>query len=248
MGLTGAFEFFFNPFVALLFEFEGEFFGAGFDDTTFVEDMNEVGDYVVEEALVVGDGDGGVVGAAQFVDAGGDDAEGVDVEAGVGFVEDGEGGVEHGHLEDFILFFLTAAEAFVDGAVGEFGGHFDDFLFLFHEFEEFGAGEGVEATVFSLFVDSGAHEVGDADAGDFDGVLEPEENAFAGADVDGHVEDVFAFVYDFALGDGVFGVACDDASKGAFAVAVGTHDGVDFADVDFKIYAFKNFFVADGGV
>ena len=66
MGLTGAFEFFFNPFVALLFEFEGELFGAGFDDTAFVEDMNEVGDYVVEEALVVGDDDGGVVGAAQW--------------------------------------------------------------------------------------------------------------------------------------------------------------------------------------
>ena len=84
-----------NPFVAFGLEFEGELFGASLDNTSFVEHMDEIGDDVIEQALIVCDYDGGIVGAAQFVDAGGDDAEGIDVEAGVGLVENGECGVEH---------------------------------------------------------------------------------------------------------------------------------------------------------
>ena len=166
----------------------------------------------------------------------------------VGLVEDGEGGVEHSHLEDFVLLLLAAAEAFVDRAVGKVGGHFDNLFLFFHEFEELGTGEGVETAVFALLIDSGTHEVGDGHARYFDGILEAKENAFVGAHVDGEIEDVLSVVNDFAFGHGIFRVACNDACKGTFSVAVRAHDGVDLAFVYFKIYAFQNLAVADAGV
>ena len=49
--------------------------------------MHDVGNDVVEQALIMGDHDHGALRRAQLVDAVGDHLEGVDVEAGVGLVE-----------------------------------------------------------------------------------------------------------------------------------------------------------------
>ena len=69
--------FFQNPVVAALFQGEGEFLAAGADDLAVHQDMDEVGHDVIEEPLVMSDDESGVVRAAQFVDTGGDDFEGV---------------------------------------------------------------------------------------------------------------------------------------------------------------------------
>jgi len=53
---------------------------------------------VIQEALVVGDDDGRVVGTAKLVDTFGNDSEGVDVESRVSLVENCETRREHGHL------------------------------------------------------------------------------------------------------------------------------------------------------
>ena len=45
--------------------------------------------------------------------------KGVDVEAAVGLVEDGELGLEHGHLENLVALFFSAREPFVDAAVAQ---------------------------------------------------------------------------------------------------------------------------------
>ena len=111
-----------------------------------------------------------------------------------------------------------------------------------------GAVERVKAAIFALLVDGGAHEVGDADTGYFDGILESEEDAFAGTHVHGHVKDVLALVDDLPFGDGVLAVAGNDPGEGAFAVAVGSHDGVHFAAVNFEVHALQYFFIADGSV
>ena len=50
-------------------------------------------------------------GPAELVDAVGDDAQRVDVEPGIGLVEDGELGLEHRHLEDLVALLLAAGEA-----------------------------------------------------------------------------------------------------------------------------------------
>jgi hypothetical protein len=54
--------------------------------------VHDVGHDVVEQALVVGDDEEGAVGRAQRVDAVGDDPQRVDVEAGIGLVEDAQRG------------------------------------------------------------------------------------------------------------------------------------------------------------
>ena len=79
--------------------------------------MHHVGLDVVQKALIVRDDDGGVIRSTEQVDTFGHDAEGVDVEAAVRLVEDGERGFKHGHLEDLVALLLTAGEALVHAAV-----------------------------------------------------------------------------------------------------------------------------------
>ena len=79
--------------------------------------VHEVGDDVVEQALVVRDDDERAIGGAHRVDALRDDLQRVDVEAGVGLVEDRQPRLEHGHVEDLVALLLAAREAFVDRAL-----------------------------------------------------------------------------------------------------------------------------------
>ncbi len=194
----------------------------------------------------MGDDQPAEVLAAHAVDTLGDDLQGVDVEAAVGFVHDDVVGFQHEHLEDLVAFLLATREAGVQVA-------FDDALVPFEGLE--GALElAVELGEADLFafgfagLHGEAQEVGDGDAGDLDGVLEGQEDAEAGAFVGFHLEDVLAVDEDFAFGDGVFGVADDDLGQGALAVAVGAHDGVQFAAGHGQVDAFEDGLVADGGV
>ena len=79
--------------------------------------VHEVRHDVVEQPLVVRDDDERALGAAHRVDAVGDDAQRVDVEARVGFVEQRERRLEHRHVEDLVALLLAAREAFVDRAL-----------------------------------------------------------------------------------------------------------------------------------
>ena len=78
--------------------------------------MHPVGADVVQQALIVGDHQHRPVGRAHGVDPLGDDAQGVDVEAGVGLVQDAQLGFEYRHLENLVTFLLAAGKAFVDRA------------------------------------------------------------------------------------------------------------------------------------
>ena len=75
--------------------------------------------HVVEQALVVGHQQHADVRRGRGVDALGDDLEGVDVEAGVGLVEQREAGLEHEQLQDLEALLLAAGEAVVEVAAGE---------------------------------------------------------------------------------------------------------------------------------
>ncbi len=70
--------------------------------------MHVVRHDVVQEALVMGDDDHGTVRRAQRVDAVGHQLQGIDVEAGIGFIEDAKRGFEHRHLEDLGALLLAA--------------------------------------------------------------------------------------------------------------------------------------------
>ena len=77
---------FLYPVVALLFQLVSKLFAAGANDATAIEYMHEVRHDVVEQALVVRDEHDGVLRRAEFVDAIGDNAQRIYIEALVGLV------------------------------------------------------------------------------------------------------------------------------------------------------------------
>ena len=101
-------EFFFDPVVALRFEFEGEGLVAALHDATVPHDVNEIGHDVIQQTLIVSDHDDPQFRAAQGVHAFGNDPERVDVEAGIGFVHQGERRFEHRHLQNLAALFFAA--------------------------------------------------------------------------------------------------------------------------------------------
>ena len=76
---------------------------------------------MVEQPLVVGDHEDGAVRRAQRVDAVGDELHRVDVEAGVGLVEDAHPRLEHRHLQDLVALLLAAREADVERPLQHLG-------------------------------------------------------------------------------------------------------------------------------
>jgi hypothetical protein len=89
----------------------GELRAPAFYDRSLYHDVDPVRSEDIEDTRVVGNDDGGEMRRPHAFDSGCDDAQGVDVEAGVGFVQDGEGGREQGELEDLGFLLLSSAEA-----------------------------------------------------------------------------------------------------------------------------------------
>ena len=81
--------------------------------------MDEIRLDVIQQALIVGDEQNGAVRAAQAVGAVGDDFQGVDVQAGIGFIHQRQPRIAHRHLENFVALLFPAGEAFVDGTIHE---------------------------------------------------------------------------------------------------------------------------------
>ena len=178
----------------------------------------------------------GVGLVVEAVDALGDDAQGVDVQAGVGLVQDGEAGTEQLHLEDLEALLLTAGEAGVDVALGEGGVHPQ----VLHGLVDLA---DPLAHLGGLAVDGGlgrAQEVGHGDAGDLDGVLHGQEEAGPGSLVHAHLQQVDAVEEDLAVGDLIVGVTGDGVGQGGLARAVGAHDGVDLVGVDGQVDALED--------
>src|SRR5580658_5566110 len=104
----GVCELLLDPVVAPRLELDRERLVAALHDAPVDHDVHVVRDDVAKEPLVVGDEEDPQVRAAQVVDAVGDDAQRVDVEAGVGLVHKREPGLEHRHLKDLAALLLAA--------------------------------------------------------------------------------------------------------------------------------------------
>ena len=207
--------------------------------------MHDVRHDVVEQALIVGDDDRGALRRAQPVDAVGDDLQGVDVEAGVGLVEDREPRLQQRHLQNLIALLLAAREAHIDGAAQhlradrELGGA------LAHALEEFRRGQLRLAALLALRVERGAQERHGGDAGDFDRILEGEEEALGGALVGIEVEHVLAVEQDLPLRHLVVGLAGEHIGERRLARSVRAHDRVHLALVHREIEAVQDLLAVD---
>ena len=149
-------------------------------------------------------------GADELLDAAGNDAQSVDVETGVGLVEDGDPRLEHRHLQDLDALLLAAREAVVQIAAGHLLRHLEHLHRRRQVLAELGdldrvvlaAGPGLADRV-----DRGAKEARHGDARDRMRVLEGEEEAALRALVRPHVDDALAVHENVAAGDLVGGVA-----------------------------------------
>ena len=208
---------------------------AAVDDAAVDEDVHTVGLQVVEQALVVGDqhdAEGGPIGA-HLLHAAGDDLQGVDVEPGVGLVEDRQLGLEDRHLQDLVALLLAAGEALVEVAVGERRIHLQA-LHPVHDRQAQLEHRQVDALAGGERL---AQELDHRDAGDLLRVLERQEHAGLGPYVGGPVGDVVALEEDAPGRDLVLRVGQQRVGEGRLARAVRAHERVHLAGLDSEVDA-----------
>ena len=166
--------------------------------------------------------------------------ESVDVEPRIGLVEDGEGRLEHRHLENLIALLLAAGESFIDRAVDELFVELDELDFLAHELEKIYRVQIFFAPVFADGVEGRLQEVSVVHAGDLDRILKGKENTFTGALFGRHREQVLSFVEHFPFGDFEAVTSRQHLCQRALPRAVRSHDGVHFARLNRQIDAVKD--------
>ena len=182
-----------DAFVAFLVEFACDFGAAGFDDAAAEHDVRFERDVVFEQLFVVRDNEDAHIGAADFGDALAGEADGVGIETAIGFVENGEFGLQHGELQDFGALHFSAGETIVHIAAGELKIDFELLHFGAKLFPELAHRNQLFAFFAVGAADVGrgvAEEVGHFDAGDRHGALEGEEDAVAGALIGFHFQNV----------------------------------------------------------
>ena len=150
------------------------------------------------------------LGAPQLVHALGDDANGVDVEPGVGLVQDRHGGLQQRHLQDVHPLLLTAGEADVEGALEDVLGHAEHGGGVVDLLDENRRRQLIVAARLALRVERRLEEGHGAHTRDLDRILEREEHAMGGTFVRLHLEDVLAIEQHLAGLDLVVRLAGDD--------------------------------------
>ena len=194
----------------------------------------------------MGNHHGGVVRAAQPVHAVGHNAQGINVQAGVGFVQQGQRGFQQGHLQHFVALLFAAGKAFVHGTAHQFrvDFHFGDFAP--QQAVELPRAHFLLAPVDAAGVHGRLEELPGADAGQFYGVLEGQKDAFPGPVLRLHSQQVQPPVGGLPARDFVLRPAGQGIGQGAFAGAVGAHYGVDFAGAHGEVDALQNLLFVNG--
>lgn len=147
----------------------------------------------------------------------GHDAQCIDVETGVGFVEDRQRRLQHSHLQDLIALLLTTREARVHRAVQHGNVHVDQLELLFDQIEELHRVDFFVPVGLAHFVVGGTQEVRIGHARDLDRILKREEHAALGAHFGVHLQEIFALVEHFATGDLVRRMAGQNLRQRALA-------------------------------
>ena len=161
------------------------------------------------------------------LDAAGNGLDRVNVEAGVGLIQQGQRGLEHEQLQNLSLLLLTAGEADVQIAVRVGRVHVQGLHLGGHLAAELHDLDGLAGHSTG----SRAQKALQRDAGDLLRRLEGQEHTRAGAHVGGLVGDVLPAEDDLTAGDGVAGIAHQGAHQGGLAGTVVTHQYVGLTGV-----------------
>src|SRR5213595_2041510 len=224
-----------DPAVAVLLQVPGQVRVAALHDSAVHEDVDEVGDHVVEETLVVGHDEHRSVRAAHRVHSICDEAQGVDVKPGIRLVQDAELWLEDCHLEDFVFLLLATGEAFVQPALHERLVETEEFRLVLDQSHEIHRIDLLEPAILPDRVEGRLEEIRVAYAGNLDRILERHEDAFPGAVLRLHREQILALEPSRAPRDLVGQAPGQDLREGRLAAPVRAHDGVDFSGPDREI-------------
>src|SRR5579883_192820 len=240
--------------VARLVELKGQLWAAVLDDAATDQDVHEIGLNVVQKALIVRDHQRAQLAVALGVDPVGHDAQGIDIQAGVGFVQDGEARLQDGHLQDLAALLLAAREALVQVAREHRLIHLEQTQLVAQQLAELARRHrlavrlGVGLVRLAHGAVGEAQEVGHADAGNGHGILECKEEAFLGALVRAHLQDILAVDEHLAARHLVIRMPHQRAGQGALARAVGAHQRVGLALAHRQVNALQNLAALHGHV
>src|SRR5215208_1782477 len=230
-----------HPVIALLFQIVGELLATRGHEPPVQHHVDPVRLDVPEYPLVVGDDDRRELRPLHLVDTLRHDLQGVNVQARVSLVHDGEFGVEHEHLQDLVPLFLAAGEALVEVPLGEPRVHLHDAHLLLEEPVHLHR----RKLILAHGVDRGPEEVGHGDARYLARVLECEEHAELGPLVRLQLEDVLALERYGAFGHLVTRMAHEHVGERALPRAVRAHDRVYLTLANLEIQALHYLLTAD---
>ena len=171
--------------------------------------------------------------------------ERINVETGVGLVEDRQLGLQHCHLQNLVALFFAAREAFVDTAIQEFRVHAQRRHLFFSELQKLKGIDLVDSLVLAFRVERGLEKVGVVNARNLDRVLEAQENAVASTFFGFEFQQVLTLEGDGTARDFVVLVARNDLRQRTLTGAVGAHDGMHLAGVNRQGQTAEDFTVAD---
>ena len=158
---------------------------------------------------------------------------GIDVEAGIGLVEDCEGRLQHEELQDLCLLLLTAGEADIEITIGIARIHIEDLHRLLHLLLEV-----PEADVLACsLLQSRADEVTEGDARHLERVLEGQEHTELCSLISRLRRDVLAVEQDLSADDLVLRVAHQCVSEGGLTGTVRSHQDMGLTGIYGKVQA-----------
>ena len=145
---------------------------------------------------------------AQRVNAVSDNLQGVNIQTGVGLIQNAQRGFQNRHLQDVVAFFFTPRETNVNRAGEQILRHFQQFDLLFHQILEIEAVQRLQAAILAHRIQRRLQEELVTDARDFYRVLEGHKDALSRTIFRGHFQQIFAVKFDRAVGHFIIFTAC----------------------------------------
>ena len=197
----------------------------------------------------MGDEQHGLVGLTHdAVDAVANHAQRIDVEAAVGLVENRKRGIDDAHLHHLVAFLLAAGESDIHRTLEHIHIHAQCARLLARDFQEFAAGQWSLAAMLALRIQRLAQELDVGNAGDFDRILEAEEQAGSSAFMRFEGQQIFAVEGHRSFGHFIAGPPGQHITERRFARAIGAHNRMDFARVQTERKPLQDRLVGNGCV
>ena len=172
----------------------------------------------------------------------GNGAHRVHIEAGVGLIQNSQRGLEQQKLQNLSFLLLSSGKTDVEVALRVGRIHVQRLKCCLHFLPK----APYTNRFAALLGESAPDEILQRDAGNFNRVLEREEEALLGPLAHRELQKIFTFPERASAGNCISGIPHQDACQRRLACAVGPHDHVGLAAPDPETYVLKNFGVLYG--